>query len=302
MKSEPQLLKHGSATHKGNVRDHNEDCYASEADLGLWLIADGMGGYKNGEIASSIARDTIVQLVRQGKSLSDAIQQAHQSILQSGEKGVGSPGMGTTIVAIRVQGISYEIAWVGDSRAYLFDGESLRQISKDHSYVQLLIDNGSITKKDAINHQEKNLIYQCLGSLEHKTIGVSTVTGEFLQGQKILLCSDGLNDEISDIEIKRILSNAETEQITVDRLLEAALSQEAKDNITVLLISAPDDAPDKFRNIDERSLAIQQGKPDESESGISGKNNRMWTIAGVVLVLSLVGGWVYYYIGSTTLS
>ena len=295
MESVTQSLKHGGATHKGNIRDHNEDSFASDTDLGLWLVADGMGGHKNGEIASSIARDTVIQLVRQGKSLSDAIQEAHKAILKSGKKGIGSPGMGTTIVAIRVLGNSYEIAWIGDSRAYLFDGDKLRQMSKDHSYVQLLIDNGSITKEEAVNHQEKNLIYQCLGSLEHKTVDVSVVSGEFLQGQQILLCSDGLNDEVSDSEIESILADNVVEQVAVDRLIEAALSNEGKDNITVLIISSPDSAPDRFRITDKQPVVTQEFKISENS-----QNNKMWAIAGFSLILLLIVGWVYY-IGTTTL-
>lgn len=295
MEPVPQLFKYGCATDKGNVRDHNEDSYASDTDLGLWLVADGMGGHRNGKLASSIARDTVVQLVRQGKSLSDAIQKAHKSILQSDKDGDGSPAMGTTIVAIRIKGVSYEIAWVGDSRAYLYDGERLRQISKDHSYVQLLLDNGSITKEEALNHQEKNIIYQCLGSLEHKTVEISVVVGEFLLGQKILLCSDGLNDEVNDIEIERIMADDVAEQLTVDRLIKAALSHEGKDNVTVLLISAPDSAPDRFRITDKQPVVTEEIKLNTVV-----KNNRIWKISGVLLVLSLIAAWVYY-IGLTTL-
>lgn len=295
MESVPQLLKYGCATHTGNVRDHNEDSYASDAGLGLWLIADGMGGHKNGELASSIARDTVVQLVRQGKSLSGAIQKAHKSILQSGKDGDGTPGMGATIVAIVVQDNNYEIAWVGDSRAYLFDGEKLRLISKDHSYVQLLLDNGSISKEEALNHQKSNLIYQCLGSLEHKKVDVSEVMGEFLKGQKILLCSDGLNDEVNDTEIESIVAGDTAEQKIADRLIEAALSQEGKDNVTVLIISAPDTAPDRFRMTIKQPVVTQEftAKPIM-------RNSKTWAFVGIALLLSLIGGWVYYYVGTIT--
>lgn len=150
--------------------------------------------------------------------------------------------MGSTVVAMQVQGCDYEIAWVGDSRAYLWDGKKIQQITKDHSYVQMLLDDGSITAEEALNHPEKNIIYQCMGSLEHDTVKVSTVLGNFFSGHKIILCSDGLNDEISEEDIARIVSADEFAQETVDQLVSAALAAKGSDNVTVLLIAAPDSA------------------------------------------------------------
>lgn len=238
-------IKFSCATHKGNVRDHNEDSYVAKPDLGLWVVADGMGGHKNGEVASAIVTETIIRLVEQGKELPIAIQYAHKAIIQSGKDGVGNPGMGSTVVAMHVQGCEYEIAWVGDSRAYLWDGKKLQQITKDHSYVQMLLDDGSITAEEALVHPEKNIIFQCMGSLEHDNVVVSTVLGEFYSGHKIILCSDGLNDEISEEAISQIVSIDESPEEIVNQLVNAALEQVGNDNITVALITAPDSAPDE---------------------------------------------------------
>lgn len=248
MEAATEALKFACATHNGNVRQHNEDSYVAKPDLGLWVVADGMGGHKNGEVASAIVTETIAKLVEQGKELPIAIQYAHKAIIQSGKDGVGNPGMGSTVIAMHVQGCGYEIAWVGDSRAYLWDGKNLQQITKDHSYVQMLLDDGSITAEEALEHPEKNIIFQCMGSLEHDTVEVSTVLGEFYSGHKIILCSDGLNDEISEEAISQIVSIDESPQEIVNQLVSAALAQTGNDNVTVLLISAPDTAPHEDAN------------------------------------------------------
>ena len=113
-------LDYSAATHPGLKRENNEDCFLSAPDAGLWAVADGMGGHEAGEVASAIVRDTLEKLVTETHpfSLSDAIQQAHQAILSSAEKGIGAFGMGSTLVALYSQKKNYQIAWVGDSRAY----------------------------------------------------------------------------------------------------------------------------------------------------------------------------------------
>ena len=239
MEAITEVLKFGCATHDGNVRKHNEDNYVANPELGLWLVADGMGGHDSGEVASAIVTETITDFVEQGKALPIAIQCAHKAIIQSGKEGKGNPGMGSTVVAIHVQGSNYEIAWVGDSRTYLWDNHKLHQITKDHSYVQVLLDEGSITSEEALSHPEKHIIYQCVGSLKHDTVEVSTVLGEFYSDHKIILCSDGLNDEVSEEDIARIVSADESPQEIADRLVGAALAAKGSDNVTVLVIAAP---------------------------------------------------------------
>ena len=228
-------------THTGNVRAGNEDTYLADDSLGLWLVADGMGGHEAGEVASAIASLVVAEKIRDGKSLSDAIQEAHQAILEGARNGDGAHGMGSTIVAIHhVHPGQWELGWVGDSRAYLWkpSGE-LQQISKDHSYVQALIDSGAITEAEAEIHPDKNVITQCLGSLELSSVRVDTIRQLWQPGQKILMCSDGLTDEVSDLEIANILAENPNSQTAIDKLIETALHHGGKDNVTAVLVDAP---------------------------------------------------------------
>lgn len=236
-------LSYGASTDIGNVRDHNEDCYLADLSLGLWLVADGMGGHACGEVASEIVARTIGEAVGNGDNLTDAIQKAHRAILESAEKGIGKLGMGSTVVAIHVRGNNYKLAWVGDSRAYLWNGK-LKQISKDHSLVQMLVDTGNITEKEAMNHPQKNLIYQNLGATDIDVVNIGVVEGQFYRNQKILLCSDGLSDEIPKDEIAEALGTGGNDQQIANNLVSKVLETAAEDNVTVVVVAAPDDAPE----------------------------------------------------------
>ena len=236
-------LLYGASTDIGNVRGHNEDCYLAEPSLGFWLVADGMGGHAAGEVASDIAVKSIGGAVANSVNLIDAIQTAHKSILESPAKGIGKKGMGSTVVAIQVCGMHYKVAWVGDSRAYLWNGQ-LKQISKDHSLVQMLIDSGNLSEREAMNHPQKNLIYQHLGAPDTDELNVGVVEGQFYRGQKILLCSDGLSDELPKDEIADVFVESNDDQQIADKLIDKVLATAANDNVTVVVVAAPDDAPE----------------------------------------------------------
>jgi len=232
-------------THVGMVRSGNEDCFFSDDTLGLWLVADGMGGHEAGEVASAIVAETIASAVRDGISLDKAIQFSHQAVLDGGLHGPGARGMGSTVVGLKqLDNNHWQVAWVGDSRAYLWtkisahEGE-LQQISRDHSYVQALLDAGAITEAEADNHPDKNVITQCLGSLEIPTVRVDIVSQEWKPNQKIILCSDGLSDEVSDTQMAKILNDAPDSNSAVQALVDAALANGGRDNVTVVIIDAP---------------------------------------------------------------
>jgi serine/threonine protein phosphatase PrpC len=238
----------GASTDIGNVREHNEDSFLAEPSLGLWLVADGMGGHACGEVASDIASRTIGESVGDGDDLVDAIQKSHQAILDSAKNGIGKKGMGTTVVALQLQNADYKIAWVGDSRAYLWDGK-LEQISKDQSLVQMLVDTGNITEEEAMYHPQKNIIYQNLGADDVDKLNIGELKGTLNRGQKILLCSDGLSDEMTRGEIATVIidviSTGGNDQKIADNLIKRVLESEAKDNVTVIIVTASDGAPDK---------------------------------------------------------
>ena len=120
------MIEFGNASHVGLRRELNEDTYYSDGELGLWLVADGMGGHEFGEVASALARDSVVREVRSGRTLSEAIRSADEEIIRESRKRADSLPMGTTMVALRVVDNRFELAWVGDSRAYLWNGQ-LRQ-------------------------------------------------------------------------------------------------------------------------------------------------------------------------------
>lgn len=234
-----------AATHPGLKRDNNEDCYLSAPECGLWLVADGMGGHEAGEVASAIVRDTLDQLVHEPShfSLNDAIQKSHETILMSADNGIGAHGMGSTVVALYSQQKSYQIAWVGDSRAYLWnraiDGGQLSRLSTDHSYVQMLYASGAINEDEVDKHPDKNIITQCLGMQELAQVKVDMTQGQWHHDQWILLCSDGLTDELKDEEIADILRQNSNTVTAVDQLLHGALNNGGNDNITVQIIQSP---------------------------------------------------------------
>ncbi len=230
------MIEFGHLTHVGLRREHNEDTYYGDSQLGLWLVADGMGGHEFGEVASALARDTIVEQVRNGAPLSDAIRAADQSIIQQSQRRNEALPMGTTIVAAQLSGTRFEIAWVGDSRIYLWDGQ-LQQLSQDHSYVQELIEQGAITAEQARSHPHRNVITQALGVTDPQALKVEVMRGELKPQMQLLLCSDGLTEEVDDANIAKILAKTElSPQECVDQLVLAALDGGGSDNVTVVLL------------------------------------------------------------------
>ena len=230
------MIEFGHLSHVGLRREHNEDTYYGDGQLGLWLVADGMGGHEFGEVASALARDTIVREVRAGKSLAQSIQAADEEIIKQSRRRAEALPMGTTIAAARFANDKFEIAWVGDSRIYLWNGD-LRQISQDHSYVQELIDQGAITAEQARNHPHRNVVTQALGVTDPTALNVETMSGTLTAGMQLLLCSDGLTEEVDDPGIARVLAHSEcSAQECVDGLVAAALDGGGSDNVTVVLI------------------------------------------------------------------
>ncbi|MEN8175577.1 MAG: protein phosphatase 2C domain-containing protein [Pseudomonadota bacterium] len=231
----------GAESHIGTARENNEDALSVRSELGLWVVADGMGGAAAGEVASALAVEEIVARVARGEGLVEAIQGAHRAILAAPARGRGSVGMGTTVVALRLHPNSYELAWVGDSRAYLFREGKLRQLSRDHSLVQSMVDRGEITPQEARFHPHRNIITRVLGALESTGVMSERVGGTTHRGDVLLLCTDGLNGEIDDETISAVLSAAEGPQKAAERLVEAALSAGGQDNITALVVAVDQD-------------------------------------------------------------
>ncbi len=231
------MIEFGHLSHVGLRRELNEDTYYGDADLGLWLVADGMGGHDSGEVASAIARDSIVREVRAGRGLAEAVRRANQDIIRQSKHRNESMPMGTTVVAVRIAPSGrFELAWVGDSRAYLWNGK-LQQVSSDHSYVQELIDQGQLTPQQARSHPYRNVVTKALGVTEPEKLVIETVAGELRTGMAILLCSDGLTEEVEDAMIAAALAQKDiSAQECIDHLIAAALDGGGSDNVTAVLL------------------------------------------------------------------
>ena len=231
------MIEFGHLTHVGLRRDLNEDSYYGDSELGLWLVADGMGGHEYGEVASALARETIVREIRDGTPLEQSIRIADEEIIRVSRRRHDALPMGTTVVAARVRGNRFEVAWVGDSRVYLWRDGQLAQLSQDHSYVQELIANGAITHEQARSHPHRNVVTQALGVTDPRNLNVETMTGELRAGMQLLLCSDGLTEEVDDRSIANVLSQRDcSAQECVDTLVAAALDGGGSDNVTVILV------------------------------------------------------------------
>lgn len=236
---EQTAFKYAYATDVGCVRDLNEDSLFCSDNL--WLVADGMGGHACGEIASQLAVEAVVEEFAKTGELDESIQTAHRAILLEAQNDTKQSGMGTTIVILSCFDDEYEVAWVGDSRAYLWDADAqqLSQLSEDHSLVVRLVKSGLISPEDARKHPQKHMITQCLGSKEMKQLDVDTYQSQWQPAQQILLCSDGLTDEVEDASIAEVLSQTISAQEKVEQLVSVAKQAGGKDNISVILINSP---------------------------------------------------------------
>ena len=204
MQSQPSVFRWGAATHVGNIRLSNQDKYGITSNL--LAVADGMGGHNGGEVAAEIAVNTLTAANR-FKSITEfayLVQKAHHLIQDRAQENINLDGMGTTLCAlseIKSQETSQRIAAVnvGDSRIYLYTNNELHQISIDHSLVQELVDGGQISETEAKFHPHRNVITRSLG--HQPTIQVDAWELDLIIGDRYLLCSDGLTNEISDTEI-----------------------------------------------------------------------------------------------------
>ncbi len=232
------MIEFGHGTHVGLRRTRNEDTYYADAALGLFLVADGMGGHQHGEVAAALVRDAMVELVTQGCDLVHAVQGAAERLLACTRHGTDVLPMGTTIAALRLTSADYEVAWVGDSRVYLWQ-RTLQQISHDHSLVQALVEAGKLNPELAAQHPQRNVLTQALGVTASAQLRIGMARGKLAAGTSFLLCSDGLTEGVSDASIARIVGrNDLAPQECTDHLLLSALDCGGDDNVTVLIVRA----------------------------------------------------------------
>jgi protein phosphatase len=225
------------------VRTSNEDSFVANPDAGLFLVADGMGGHAAGEIASQLAASTIEgMLVREASPdanvpeiLRLAAEEANQRVFEAQRQDRALSGMGSTLTVLFFRGEKYYIAHVGDSRAYRLRNGSLDQLTRDHSLVWHLYENGVLRKSDLSTHPQKNLITRSVGS--HPQVEIDLEQGEACEGDIFLLCSDGLTDGVTDDGIRGILNARLSQpQQMADLLVDAANLAGGPDNITVVVV------------------------------------------------------------------
>ena len=249
-------LKWGATTDVGMVRQQNEDSFHAEENL--YIVADGMGGHNAGEVASALAVSTVRSGARMGIRTPDQfrelVQQANTAIYTASLDDSTQSGMGTTLTAAAVvpgEEPRILIANVGDSRTYLFRGGALTRLSVDHSYVQELVNEGIITPEEARVHPRRNIVTRAMGI--DRFVQVDVFSHLVRTGDRLVLCSDGLVDEVADVDIARILTEHSDPQETAEALVLVANANGGRDNTTVIVLDILDDIsePIVFEEEDE---------------------------------------------------
>ena len=248
------LLKHGVATDTGNVRPQNEDAYVASDHL--FAVADGMGGHNAGEVASALATTLLLERAV-GQTLTpewfvNAITAINRTIHESATESTERRGMGTTICALALvnpQGETTEpqqvaLANVGDSRIYLWRAGTFRQLSVDHSYVQELVTEGLITEEEARVHPRRNIVTRALGIDDR--VAVDSWLIPLFAGDRFILCSDGLVDEVPTADIAALAAQQREPQMIADALVALAKRNGGRDNITVVVVDAVGDLTQPF--------------------------------------------------------
>jgi len=240
----------GAATHVGMLRQSNEDAFAAQADM--FVVADGMGGHNAGEVASALAvkgmRDAAAGGFASAESVVAAINAANAAIHLASGGPSDQRGMGTTLTAVVPLAATTSepqrmvVANVGDSRVYLWRGGELKQVSADHSYVQELLSEGFISAAEARVHPRRNIVTRALGI--EGDVSADSWTLPMLVGDRYVLCSDGLVDEVDDEQIASILRASSDAQLAADTLVAAANANGGRDNVTVVVVDVADDVPD----------------------------------------------------------
>src|SRR6185436_4981745 len=247
-------LQTAQLTDPGRVRDHNEDCIEARPEIGLYVLADGMGGYNAGEVASGMATsliaDGLVESWRPAevdrmrredakalaeKLIREQVARANSAIFTTSQNNPECAGMGTTLVVCHFYDDFVTVAHIGDSRLYRLRGDAMEQITRDHSLLQEQLDSGLITPEEAKLSQNKNLVTRALGI--DPTVDAEVHVYETQKDDIYLLCSDGLSDMVEDDEIRLTLDTLRSNPtLTVQQLIQAANDHGGRDNISAVLI------------------------------------------------------------------
>ncbi len=290
----------GVATDIGRVRERNEDSYLVQPPL--YAVADGMGGARGGAVASSLALDKVEEQFRGGKgSLGELIRSANRTVFERSISDRKVSGMGTTLTAATVDEHGAHLGHVGDSRAYLLRAGSLRQLTDDHTLVNRMVKAGEITPQEAGVHPHRNVLTRSVGTEPEVVVDEEDVP--LIDGDRLLLCSDGLTGMVTEPQIQAILETTPDPQEAADRLIKAANRAGGIDNITVVILDIhdtdEDDPPDRGGR---GTVASRRADPEErsrgaASTGIVGPQRRLrpspasvkkWAIRTGVVVLAVL--------------
>ena len=240
-----------SLCHKGLVRSSNQDHTLTDESLGLWAVADGMGGHRRGDLASRLACSVLHQSVNEGLSLTAAFEQVHAEMRAAQQRDPSAQDMGTTLVALLESERGFELNWVGDSRAYLFSPASagrgseseqqsgnLKLLTTDQNVASRLFERGEISAEQMQRHPHRHVLTDCIGQREGFP-RIESRSFNWQPGQRVLLCSDGLYGEVSEVDLQEIMASNVTLESMCRSLVERALSAGGGDNIAVIIVESP---------------------------------------------------------------
>jgi serine/threonine protein phosphatase PrpC len=228
----------GATTDIGQVREGNEDSFL--VDDPLYAVADGMGGHRGGEVASNLALQTVQRLFEANEgTLTEQVVQANRAVFARSQEDRDVAGMGTTLTAVLVNDAEVRLAHVGDSRAYLFRDGQLTPLTEDHTLVRRMVIEGEITEAEAEHHPHRSILTRALGVDGDVQVDEGIITMQ--EGDRLLLCTDGLTGMVSDEQIMSVLAEVKDPQEAVDRLVRAANNAGGIDNITAVIIDFTED-------------------------------------------------------------
>jgi PPM family protein phosphatase len=275
-------LRVGARTDVGRVREGNEDGFVAAEPL--FAVADGMGGHQGGEVASKVALETLQKAADGTADLAEVVQEANRAVFTRASQDPALLGMGTTLTAVLVEEHRLHLAHVGDSRMYLARDGRLERITRDHTVVEEMVEQGRLTPEEAAIHPQRSIVTRALGVEED--IQVDELDLDVRPGDRVLLCSDGLTGMVDEGEILRLLTEHRDAQAATDALVDAANRAGGQDNITAVIL---DVVGDDTGTAPQAAVTATVERPRARKP--SGRRRR-WgrVVASVAVVLILVGG------------
>lgn len=246
--------KYFAISDMGKVRTNNEDAYFATEKSGVFMVADGIGGHKSGEVASSKTRAILYQRLAQlpaGEPLEpllrEAFLEANAKVREHASSSADCEGMGCTCAVLALRDNEFSLAHVGDSRIYLFRKGALKQVTRDHSYVEELFIRGLITEEEKVDHPYKHQITRYIGS--SAKLEVDITSGPVYNGDVFLLCSDGLTDEVGPEKMQQIFERNLDPKETAEAMVQEALAAGGHDNVTVVVVKITGKKTSFFKKI-----------------------------------------------------